>query len=421
MKILIIGAGIIGLTTARGLLDRGHQVLVVDRESAPGRVSSYLNGGQFSYTYAEPLASPAMLRQLPAMLLKHNEALRIHLSAFPELLPWSIWFLRHCTAKKFTENTQKVLQLARLSREEMERYRGEQAPAYHFRETGKLHLYRDPQQLQRVMALVKLKNALGFRQEIWNEEDCLSKEPALQDYTGTLAGGVFSPLDQSGDTFALVQSLYQVCQGSGRCGFHLDTEVVGFHARGSSITGVQTGNAVLNADAYILCAGAGSRRLLRSIGVRVPIAPVKGYSVTVPAHSSAPEINLTDTQHKIVFTKLADKLRIAGLMEFTGLDLQVRKDRIDHLLQLAKKVLPQAGDYLKPESSWAGLRPMTPDGAPIVGSTQWGNLWLNTGHGMLGSTLAFGSARHIADLLDGEVSPLDQDGFMVERFDRLLG
>ena len=420
MKILILGAGIIGMASATYLLRRDHHVMIVDRQSAPGRVSSYMNGGQFSYGYAEPLASPAMLRQLPAMFLGRNGALKITPAAFPGILPWGLWFLRNCTASRYTENTKSVLRLARLSREEMDRHVRERKTDFDFRKTGKLHLYRDPVQLQRVSSLVQLKNAFGLGQEIWNPQQCLAAEPALEEYPGSLAGGVFSPLDQSGDTFKLIQSLRDECLQSGQCDFHLDTEVLGFREKRAVITGIHTAHGVMSADAYLLCAGAESPQLLQSLGMRLPIVPVKGYSITVPALSGAPVINLTDTHHKIVFTRLGDKLRVAGLMEFGGRNSRISEERIDHLLRLASMLLPSAGDYAHLEAYWAGQRPMSPDGAPIIGPTRWRNLWLNTGHGMLGSTLAFGSARHITALLDGSRSPLERENFQAERFDRFL-
>lgn len=420
MKVLILGAGIIGMASASALLRRNHHVIVVDRESTPGRISSYMNGGQFSYTYAEPLASPALLRQLPFLLLGKHGALTVNNHAFPELLPWGIRFLRNCTSTRYIENTKRVLRLARLSREEMGRYLSEQNPDFDFRTTGKLHLYRDPATLQRVSSLVKLKNLLGFGQEIWNAQQCRAAEPALQCYPEPFAGGVFSPLDQSGDTFKLIQALQSECRESGRCEFRLKSEVYGIRVKQADVTSIQTSKEVLSADAYILSAGTESSRLLRNLGVRLPIIPVKGYSITVPALPSAPEINLTDTHNKIVFTKLGDKLRVAGMMEFAGRNPQICQERVDHLLRLAKKVLPSAGDYSRPIAYWAGLRPLTPDGVPIIGPTQWRNLWLNTGHGMLGSTLSLGSARLIADLLDGGQIPIERGDYQAERFERFF-
>ena len=416
MKVLILGAGIIGMATAFYLQRRNHHVLILDRESVPGRVSSYMNGGQFSYSYAEPLASPSMLRQLPSLLLGRQGALKITPAAYPEIIPWGLRFMRQCSADQQKANTRRVLRLARLSREEMLRYIDEQTPDFDFRQTGKLHLYRDPLQLQRAAPLVELKNSLGFGQEIWSPQRCLAAEPALADYPGSLAGGIFSPLDQSGDSFKLIQSLREDCLRSGRCEFQLSTQVNGFMAQGAVITGIRTTQGETSADAYVLCAGAESPRLLQGLGMRLPILPIKGYSITVPALAGAPVINLTDTQHKIVFTRLGDRLRVAGLMEFAGWNRSVDQEPVEHLLRLAEKVLPAAGDYSRLDDYWAGLRPMTPDGAPIIGPTRWGNLWLNTGHGMLGSTLALGSARHLADVLDGKPSQLREGEYRAERF-----
>ncbi len=418
MKILIIGAGIIGLTTAYQLVKRGFHVLVLEREADLGRVSSYMNGGQFSFSYAEPLANPAMPRQLPAILFGRYAALKIKPAAFPKLLPWGLRFLQNCNAEDYTQNTKNVLSLAQVSREEMGRYLSEQTADFNFRATGKLHIYRDSIELQRITPLVELKNSLGFAQEIWNSEMCLQREPALKHYQGPFAGGVFSPLDQSGDTYKLIQALKNSCLQTGRCEIRTQVDVRGFNIEQGLVSSVASANEKFSADGYVVCAGVASARLLRTAGIGLPIIPVKGYSITVPAFSRAPEINLTDTQKKIVFTRLGTELRVAGLMEFTGQNLQTPKKTVAHLLRLASSTLPQAGDYTQLNACWAGLRPMTPDNVPVIGPTRWRNLWLNAGHGMLGSTLAFGSARLIADLLSGTKNPLDDTSFDLGRFEK---
>jgi D-amino-acid dehydrogenase len=291
---------------------------------------------------------------------------------------------------------------------------------FDFRQTGKLHLYRDPAMLERAESMAAIKNRLGFGQEIWDEARCRAAEPALTQYRESLAGGVFSPLDQSGDTYKLIEALRQKCLKSGRCELFTATEVVGFKTDRGQIRAVRYNSRELEADAYVLCAGAESPRLLNRLGVDLPILPVKGYSITVPALPGAPQINLTDTHHKIVFTQLGDRLRVAGLMEFAGWDRRVSPHQIKHLIRLAERLLPQAGDYRRLQASWAGLRPMTPDGVPVIGPTPWGNFWLNIGHGMLGSTLAFGSARLIADLIEGCDTPLETDGFHAGRLNRVF-
>ena len=377
-----------------------------------------MNGGQFSYSFAEPLSSPSMPRHLPAMFCGRQPALKIRFGAFPQVLPWGLQFLINCNAEKYAENTKSVLSLAKLSREEMKLYTRTQTQDFNFRETGKLHLYKESLQLQRASSLVALKNRLGYKQEVWNREQCLSREPALKKYQGSLAGGIFSPLDQSGDTFKLIQRLTEYCLQTGRCGIVTKVEINGLYASNGTICYVNTSNDKLSADAYVLCAGAESARLIRTLGEKLPIVPVKGYSVTFPALLEAPEINLTDTHHKIVFTKLGEYLRVAGMMEFAGQNLLIRKDRIEYLIQLARSLLPQAGDYEQLLACWTGLRPMTPDGVPIIGPSRWKNLWFNTGHGMLGSTLAFGSARLIADQIDGADCEINPASYQARRFEK---
>jgi D-amino-acid dehydrogenase len=286
---------------------------------------------------------------------------------------------------------------------------------FDFRQTGKLHLYRDPELLRRAETMVAVKNSLGFGQEIWDEARCRASEPALAPYREPLTGGVFSPLDQSGDTYKLIEGLRKQCLQSGRCEIFTGLEVEGFEQGQGLIQRVLSHSRELHADAYVLCAGAESPRLLRRLGVALPIIPVKGYSITVPALPGAPQINLTDTHHKIVFTRLGNRLRVAGLMEFAGWNRRIAGSQIEHLLRLAEQLLPLAGEYRNLQAGWAGLRPMTPDGVPVIGPTRWRNFWLNIGHGMLGSTLAFGSARLLADLIEGRDLSLDAGGLHAER------
>jgi D-amino-acid dehydrogenase len=350
------------------------------------------------------------------MLLRRQPALQIRAGAFPPLFPWGLQFLRNCRAEKYQQNTRAVLRLAMLSREELAGFTAHETTDFDLRKTGKLHLYQVRSQLQAASALVTMKNQLGFRQEIWGREECLQREPALRAYQGPLAGGVFSPLDESGDTFKLIERLTASCARSGHFDLLSNTEVTGFKAAKGMIRWVKTSHDKLAADAYVICAGAQSPRIAKTLGLKLPIVPVKGYSVTVPAWDAAPKINLTDTTHKIVFTRLGERLRIAGMMEFAGSDRRISKDRIEYLRRLASTILPQAGDYAQLLASWSGLRPMTPDGVPIIGPTDWKNLWLNVGHGMLGSTLAFGSARLVAELIDDMASNIDPADYSLWRY-----
>ena len=416
MRILIIGAGIIGMTSAYCLVQRGHRVTVIDREAKPGHIGSYQNGGQFSYGYAEPLAAPSLWLQLPVLLATRDGPLSIKPAGLPTLLGWGARFLRNCTPRRFLKHTLSVLQLALASREELGRFLATTPEPFDFRATGKLHIYAHARRLNQVEGLVRLKNRHGLQQTIWDAAACRQHEPALKEYQGPLAGGVYSPLDQSGDTYRLIQALQQTCIRSGLCTIRSQVNLDSFNIKGNGIDCIQTSVGDLSADTYVMCAGADSANLLRESGIRLPMIPVKGYSVTVPARTGAPTINLTDTRHRIVYTKLGERLRVAGIMEFAGYDRRVCEQRIENLLATARQSLPQAGDYARPLSSWAGLRPMTPDGMPIVGRGSWRNLWINTGHGMLGTTLAFGSARLLADLIDGREPAIDAARYSFRRF-----
>jgi D-amino-acid dehydrogenase len=284
---------------------------------------------------------------------------------------------------------------------------------FEYRQTGKLHIYSDLRSFAKTGRMVALKNRLGCEQQILEVCDCLAREPALENLKGRIVGGVFSPLDESGDTYALARSLATVSELSGGVHFNYGQKILQLDNQGQRLIGVQTNQGTYKADAYILCAGAYSPVLMGMIGLSLPIYPVKGYSITIPAAAEAPTVNITDAKFKLVYTTLGERLRIAGLMEFNGYDNNKDERLLSRMLSLARHRFPNAGHYDQSVLTWTGLRPMTPAGVPIIGQTRFKNLFLNTGHGMLGSTLAFGSAAALADTVNGNQPKLNLSRFSI--------
>jgi D-amino-acid dehydrogenase len=310
----------------------------------------------------------------------------------------------------------KVLGLSLYSRRMLQQVQEREGLDFDYRRKGKLHLYFDESTLAAAKPLIKLKNRLGCRQRILSAQHCVNREPALRHAARGIVGGVFSPLDESGDTYALTRGLADACTANGPVRFSFGCTVRSIQRRNGDITGVLTKRGVVDADAYVICAGASSARLCHSLGLRLPIQPAKGYSITLPAGTSPPRVSITDTRAKTVYSLLADRLRIAGLLEFAGFDHNKDNTRIYRLFHTARGDFPQAADFEGELQTWCGLRPLTPDSAPIIGATPYMNLYLNTGHGMLGSTLACGSAVLIADIVEGRRPGVDPIGFALERF-----
>jgi D-amino-acid dehydrogenase len=402
MKIIVLGAGIIGITTAYYLSRSGHQVQVIEQATGPARGCSYANGGQLSYSYTEPLATPHLATQLPSLSWRRDSPLTIRVSAVPGLVKWGSAFLRSCTSATAATTTEDVLRLALYSREMLHRVINREQLEFDYRQTGKLHIYSDLRSFVKTRHRVDLKNRLGCEQQILDGPGCLAKEPALESLKGQIVGGVFSPLDESGDSYALARSLATISESSGGVQFNYGRKILKLDVQGQQLIGVRTDQGTYEGDAYILCTGATSPELSRMIGFNLPIYPVKGYSLTVPAAPRAPTVNITDTKFKLVYTTLGDRLRIAGMMEFNGYDNNKNEKILSRMLSVARRRFPEAGHYDQSVLTWTGLRPMTPDSTPIIGRSRYKNLFLNTGHGMLGSTLAFGSASVLADIVNGK-------------------
>ncbi|PWC56802.1 D-amino acid dehydrogenase [Azospirillum sp. TSO22-1] len=415
MHVLVLGAGVTGLTTAYCLARDGHTVTVVDREGGPGLGASYANGGQLSYSYVAPLASPGALLDLPFWLLDRTSPLRFRPQLDPHQWRWCLQFLMACTSTQSRRTTERLLTLALYSRALMEEFVAQTGVEFVHSRTGKLVVYSTEKGFRGGVAQMRFQERLGCEQRAVDAAVCLEIEPALLHIRDRLVGGIFTPSEQAGDCHRFCAGLESL----------LRTETYGVtfaYGRTASrfvcdrqrVLALETDQGVVEADAYVLALGAGSRTLARTAGLGLPIYPLKGYSLSVAVRDPAatPRVSVTDHARKIVYARLGDRLRVAGMADVVGYGRELDQDRLALLIREAKSAFPEASDYRRVEP-WCGLRPATPTSKPMLGHTPMSNLLLNVGHGALGFTLAMGSARVIGDLVAGRRPAIPLAGFTV--------
>jgi D-amino-acid dehydrogenase len=414
-RILVIGGGVVGVATANALARLGLAVTLLE-QSALGHGATHRNGAQLSYAYSDALGSPSVLRSLPALLCRFDPAFRAHLSFDPRFWRWLGSFLANCTAARFKANTLAVLRLALQSRASLAALRARHGDlVFDHRPSGKLHIYDDKPKFEAARAGMTLKNAFGLEQRALSAEEAIAVEPALAWTRRKIAGAIHSPADEAGDAHLFTQSLATIAAREHQLQILTGQRAQCFITERSRIRAVATPSGLIEADIFVLAAGCDSPGLARTAGVRLPIFPMKGYSATLPASSSSPRLSITDARAKIVFCTLNGRIRIAGMADLGRHDVTVEPDRIRQLVADAKSCLPNAAIWNADPHFWAGIRPMTPDSRPIISSTSVSNLFINSGHGMLGWTLACGSADLMAALITGEDPSLAAD-FSLRRF-----
>ena len=406
MKILVFGAGVIGVTSAWYLAKAGHEVMVIDRQPAAGMETSFANGGQISVSHAEPWANPGAPLKIVKWFGREDAPLLFRLRADLRQWSWGLQFLLECLPGRTRSNTLTILRLALYSRTMLQQLRRETGMAYDHLENGILHLHSDEADFAHAHARVSLMREYGCAMELKTTPELLAIEPALKATRIPIIGGTYSPDDESGDAHQFTQNLAAACRGQG-VDFRYETSVEAITTAGGAVTGAALRTArdsreVVNADACLVALGSYSPFLLEAVGVRVPVYPVKGYSVTAPlAHAeAAPTVCMTDENAKIAVTRLGNRLRSAGTAELTGYDTSLNEARCRAIIERVEELFPGAADFTR-ASRWAGLRPATPSNVPLIGRTRHRNLFLNTGHGTLGWTLACGSGKAVADLISG--------------------
>jgi D-amino-acid dehydrogenase len=421
VKVLVLGGGVIGVTTAYYLASSGHEVTVVDRQAEPALETSFANAGEVSPGYSSPWAGPGVpIKAIKWLLMKHGP-LVIRPKLDPAMWLWLIKMLRNCTSARYAVNKSRMIPLAEYSRDCLRALRAETSIHYDERSRGTLQLFRKAAQLDGTVEDIAVLKQYGVPYEVLDRDGCVGAEPALAAVKHRIAGGLRLPQDETGDCHMFTQALAAHAATLG-VQFRLKTTIERLTTDADKITGVATSAGVLQADAYVVALGSWSPRLTRPLGIPIPVYPVKGYSITVPIvdPEAAPVSTVMDESYKVAITRLGDRIRVGGTAEVSGYSStlhEARRATLDHSLT---DMFPRGGDLAK-ATFWSGLRPMTPDGPPVVGPTRYANLHLNTGHGTLGWTMACGSARVLADLLSGRKPEIDTAELALARYENRFG
>ena len=408
MEITVLGAGVIGLTTAYYLNASGHRVTVVERRSQVGMETSYANGAQLSYSYVAPLAGPGVVSKIPGWLVRSDSPMRFHPSADPASWRWCLQFLRACTRQQNQQSTRHLLTLSFLSRSLMHKLIvDEPSLDFDYARSGKLVLHRDAKAFASALGLMEFQRTLGCEQTALDREACVRMEPALESIRHEIAGGIYTASEDTADCYRFCLSIEELLRGRGVV-FELSTDVSALkHAPGGRVE-AWAGSRRLPGELIVVALGCASAKLLRPVGIDVPVYPLKGYSLTVPIRSGdiAPRVSVTDFARKVVYARLGERMRVAGMADMAGYSNALDHRRLSTLRLESEAVFPKAGDYSTADE-WAGLRPATPGGMPIVGATRFNNLWLNVGQGALGFTLATGCAQLLNNLIVQRPTAID--------------
>ena len=411
--VCIVGAGIVGLFSAWRLLREGYRVTLLESRDGPGLATSFANGAQLSYSHVAPLAEPAALGSFPGYLLDARAPLCFRPSLSPRFWHWCYRFAAHCTTARARQTTRELLALGFLSRHCLHALLLESpAPALHYRRNGKLVLYRDVVAFRAGQRQLRFQAQLGCEQFALDAAACVAVEPALAGLEERVVGGIHTPSEDVIDSHALCVHLAALI-GSGGGEIRYGAPVRGRRLAGGRIAALLVPDAEIAADHFVLTGGIESRDLLAGMGLRVPLLGLKGYSLTLDcARGLAPTLSITDSRNKIVFARLGDRLRVAGMVDMGNERTDIPARRLATLIRQAREVFPQAGDYDQ-ATSWAGLRPATPSGRPLIDRIGHDNLYVNIGHGTLGLTLAAGSAELLADCLAGRQCRIDPAPFLL--------
>ncbi len=414
MKIIILGSGLLGVTTAYELAKRGFQVTVVDRKSSGAAECSFANGGQLSYGTAEPWATPQVLKKLPKWLVHPDAPLVFRLRADPAMVKWGLSFLRNCTTERARENCVNLLRLNLYSRQETQRIAQETGIDFDYTSKGILQLYGTDADFKEAITQAEFQAKFGCVQKIISRDECIAAEPALAHTSRPIAGGVHAIMDEVGDAHIFTNKLAEYAKNQLGVQFIYDLQIKELLTEQNKVVAIRTNQGEMDAAGFVMALGCYSTPMLKRIGIRIPVYPMKGYSLTLDANEYCPVSSITDNEYKVVYTRIGGKLRIAGTAEFAGYNDRLNEARIRPILKAAKSILPKM-DWEQPISKWACLRPSTPTGLPVLGRTAFVNLFLNTGHGTLGWTQAAGSASIVADIMQNKAPAILMNGMTLGR------
>jgi D-amino-acid dehydrogenase len=418
MRIVVLGAGVIGVTSAFYLAKAGHEVTVLDRQPGPALETSFANAGEISPGYASPWAAPGIpMKAVKWLFMRHAPLI---IQARPDLakIEWVSRMLLNCTSGAYGVNKSRMVRLAEYSRDCLIALRADTGISYDERMQGTLQLFRTEKQVEAASKDIKVLKADGVPFEVLDAAACVAAEPGLAPNLSKIAGGLRLPGDETGDCFKFTNHLAEMAATLG-LSFRYGVDIRGLEQEAGRIAAVQTSAGRIAADAFVLALGSYSPSIARPFGMRLPVYPVKGYSITVPIvdASRAPVSTVMDETHKIAITRLGDRIRVGGMAEISGFNNHLHPKRQATLVHSVEDLFGGAGDQAR-ATFWSGLRPMTPDGTPIVGKSTVANLFLNTGHGTLGWTMAAGSGKALADMMSGARPDIDMSDLGYSRYQR---
>lgn len=415
MKVIVLGGGVIGVSSAYYLARQGVQVVVLDRQGSPAQETSFANAGQVSPGYSTPWAAPGIPLKALKWMFQQHAPLAVRWDGSLSQLHWMAQMLRNCTPERYAVNKARMMRVAEYSRSCLQQLRADTGITYEHRTGGTLQLFRTQAQLEAVERDIQVLQECGVPYELLGRDALAHVEPALARARDRLTGGLRLPGDETGDCHQFTTRLADMARSLG-VEFRFNQSVAGLVTEGDRVTGVRVNDVVMQADRYVMAFGSYSRGALQPLGLDVPVYPVKGYSLTVPLSdpSLAPQSTVLDETYKIAVTRFDNRIRVGGMAELGGFDMRLDPRRRATLEMVVQDLFP--GGDLPRASFWTGLRPMTPDGTPIIGATRYGNLFLNTGHGTLGWTMACGSGQLLADQICGRRPEISTEGLALDRY-----
>ena len=415
MRVIVLGSGVIGVASAYYLAQQGAQVTVLDRQAGPAEETSFGNAGQISPGYSTPWAAPGIPFKAVKWMFQHHAPLAINMDGSMWQLQWMAQMLKNCNAQSYAINKERMTRVAEYSRDCLRELRKETGIQYENRSKGTLQVFRNEAQLDMVQRDIAVLKECGVPHELLLKDDLAKVEPALEYAKDKLVGGLHLPNDETGDCYLFTNALANLAKDLG-VEFKFNQEVEKLVVEGDEIKGVLVNGEVLTADRYILAFGSYSRDFLKPLELNLPVYPVKGYSLTIPIVDAnfAPQSTVLDETYKIAITRFDQRIRVGGMAELSGFNHGLNKDRRGTLEMVTQDLFP--GGDLAQASFWTGLRPMTPDSTPIIGATKFKNLFLNTGHGTLGWTMACGSGKLISDLVLNHKTDISTEGLSIQRY-----
>ncbi|QFS18111.1 D-amino acid dehydrogenase [Acinetobacter indicus] len=415
MRVIVLGSGVIGVTSAYYLAQQGASVTVLDRQTGPAEETSFGNAGQVSPGYSTPWAAPGIPFKAVKWMFQHHAPLAVNLDGSMWQLQWMAQMLKNCNAQHYAINKERMVRVAEYSRDCLRELRQDTGISYENRSKGTLQLFRKDAQLDAVQRDIEVLKESGVEYELLDRDGLARVEPALAAAKDKLVGGLHLPNDETGDCYLFTNALAKLAQEMG-VDFQFNQNVEKLLVEGDEIKGVLVNGKVLTADRYVLAFGSYSREFLKPLHLELPVYPVKGYSLTVPIvdPAMAPQSTVLDETYKIAITRFDQRIRVGGMAELSGFNLGLNQDRRATLEMVTKDLFP--GGDLPQASFWTGLRPMTPDSTPIIGGTRYKNLFLNTGHGTLGWTMACGSGKLISDLVMQQQPEISTEGLSLQRY-----